>query len=291
MSKECDDLMNEKNERTDLSKDICSICLNTRSLFRRSVWLQVAMSRDDSVGEEPSCSRLVDFVDDDVVTNVKDPTEILRNANRNLSQANQKVETPFCIFMIEIDMKEISLSGCSSTQIESIVKQGTMHGLLSASSRIIVQILFTDEETVAIVATDMNGVEYCFNLPDEPHEAIALRCVCSILKGITENKPFLMMKIVPYQKRSLYEDCLYAMFITGVFVTAISRSAGLANDETANLKLCTSSFSAARPTRVNTNLRFLLALCDSQSKPIVETLLLDEINTLDCFRDTFLAEI
>lgn len=299
----------------DNSQDLAYICINTRWLFRKSVWLAstTTVPNIETVVGSGGC-QYPSGKDGSVQTDRARAFGVLKYSNWNIVQdAHSTVTTalhalsftavpnPVCVVMLDIDMSEKPAVGAwSDASIQQLIRNGTMYGTVGIHTHIIVQIFFkgipygysrgrstSTHETVSTVIVDSAGVEYCYNLPEDDCEQVALRCVSTILQLATGVKPSSMYKVVPFQRRTYYEDCLYAIFITASCATASSLCAiKHADDPDSGLFKCRPSSRCARPTRIIPNLRFLMFLCKPTSHSIVEGLLLDEVNTLDAFRNT-----
>ena len=100
-----------------------------------------------------------------------------------------------------------------------------------------------------------------------------------------EIKPTKIIKMISYTPRSKHNDYMYTMFLTASCASESTMSAimGYQEDRHSSLAMCRPSKAIARPSRVISNLRFLVFL-SNQSNSVVDDLLLDERNSLVSFR-------
>jgi hypothetical protein len=254
--------------------------LNARSIFRKQVWLQGAYARHAML----PC----------------DASDALQKTNWNIVElarvaaaGNEGGGSAVGIVMLSIDMAMPSTNGSiaridwSKDAISDIVDEATVYGDISPSSQIIVQICFkglrshsfSANKAVAVVVSDNTGMAYGYNLPENPAGSVAYKCVSKVLLNFTGSEPSMIVNVVKYTPRTLYDEYLYAMYITaacGEIVRAhvVSRSV----DSSVERSTCRLSATSTSPTRVIANIRFLMFL---QGTGNTEDLLLDERNSLD----------
>jgi hypothetical protein len=161
-------------------------------------------------------------------------------------------------------------------------------------------------DAVGTIMIDSIGVGYVYNVPPNHCEGLAYRCVSRLMNVAIETKPAKFIKMIHYIPRSRHDDYMYTMFLTASCASesamcaimaymstsgsAIKRewfspSVGYQEDRKrcTSLAMCRPSKAIARPSRVISNLRFLVFLLN-QSNSVVDDLLLDERNSLDSFR-------
>jgi hypothetical protein len=205
--------------------------------------------------------------------------------------------SPLAIVMIEIDMSE-NVGGSSDFFINECLRKGSIYGTIDKMTHVVVQLFFTnigaksitarqsDDETtqcdkstelstVGTVMVDATGVSYSYNLPASC-EQIAFECVSGLMEASVNSKPSIMLKMTSLCPRSRFDAYMYTLFLTSECASKTSFGNSLVK--------CRPSKELARPTRVITNLRFLMLLSSPVAKNVVDDLLLDELNVLDVFR-------
>jgi hypothetical protein len=284
-------------------RTLSGICTNARWTFRKSVWLsaaKLALENSQTGMHSDKGNNGGDIHDSSRVDRDK-AFQLLEYANWNIVQeayhtvsssprasCDTIVLSPVCVVMLHVDMNNASGLTWSEKFIETIVRDGAIYGTVDTYTHIVIQIFFKRigaDETVSVIVADKGGMAYCYNLPGGDCQQLALRLVSTVLHLVVGAQVSMLHKIVPYQQRTYYDDCLFVMFITASCATASSLSAiQNANAPILDLGNCRPSVRHVRPTRIIANLRFLMFLCNPTSRTIVDDLLLDEVNILDSFR-------
>ena len=160
------------------------------------------------------------------------------------------------------------------------------------------------KDVVCVVMVDSAGIAYSYNIPSGHCQELVFRCVSRLMQVALKTTPSMMIQVVGYDARSIYDDYMYAIFLTSSCASETAAIKILNHDSLSNastfgrsyarplkkkedvcdLGVCKPSGSSARPTRVIANLRFLMLLTRPCSGGIVEELLLDERNNFDVFR-------
>ena len=272
------------------SLDVGNIVKNSRVLFTKSTWLKVGALIS-------SCNR--DSVCD------KDGLMALKRTNWNLVTNTRQpsgvaAPVPISIVMITIDMSKRSklVDEWSDKFIDTCVQEGSIYGSIKFDTHVVIQLFFTNIgadydvplgglSAVGCVVVSGSGVCYSYNLPTGDCEKIAFRCVTHLMNSSINSKPSIMLRMTDHFKRSTYEDCLYMMFITASCASGTSTGAIVkyaSKRSTTCLVKCIPGKEDARPTRIISNMRFLMFISSPLAKDVVSDLLLDEINVLDMFR-------
>ena len=268
------------------TQQLSYICRNARLSFRKSVWIEVV--RVGIANNSKTRKTLQDAVE---IT--ADDFRILEYSNLNmvrLSRDAVEAANPVCIVVLHVNMAESHTR--SQEFVEQIVRNATIHGDVTHNTHIIVQIFFVCErdnaivhDAVSVVMVDGAGVAYFYNTPEGDHAQIAFECVSRLLQITTGTVISIAHHVVPFEARSRYDYCLYVVFLTASCTTeSVSSAIRNANAPISDLINCRPSSRCARPTRVISNIRFLLFLCKPSSRKITEELLLDETNMLHSFR-------
>jgi hypothetical protein len=306
----------------ELDTGIADIIKNTRKLFRKSVWLEVAGVVTASTGNSNDKPRVMQD------ENEKDGWDALKRTNWNLVQTAEEevfnskpisVKTerthPLAIVMLEIDLtvKDTNCVFWGDSFVEDVVRHGRIYGTIQKRTHIIVQVKFTGlqsaaayipystdedkdaadtgDQTICVMILDSDGLVFFYNVPGGAAEHLAGRCAQQLLKVATSRSTSTINIVTPNTQRSLYDDCLYAIYITSACAFETTRYAVNSNSTPSNiwrgvLPSCVPSSRNARPTRVVANMRFLMQISKERCGDIAKELLLDERNTLDMFRKT-----
>ena len=312
----------------DLDTGIAFIIKNTRKLFRKSVWLEVAAMVTASTGNSSNVKPRV--VQDE---NEKEGWDALKRTNWNLVQAAEEevfnskpisVKTerthPLAVVMLEIDLtiKDENYVFWEDSFVEDVVRHGRIYGRIEKKTHIIVQVKFTGlksaemhipystdedkdiaetgDQTICVMILDSDGLVFFYNVPGGAAEQLASRCATQLLQVATSRTTSTINIVTPNTQRSLYDDCLYAIFITSACAFETTRYAVNSNSTPSNiwrgvLSSCVPSSRNARPTRVVANMRFLMLLSSERCGDIAKDLLLDERNTLDMFWKTVMETV
>ena len=275
----------------DKLHDLSYVARYSRLLFKKKTWLKVG-ALISSCQSKSENSKVFDH---------SDALGGLKRANWNMvSNTRDSIgvsTSPLAIVILQIDMSG-HVGGFSTVFIDECLRKGSIYGSIEEKTHVVVQLFFTnigtelikvrscDTETtdqceatelstVGTVMVDSTGVSYSYNLPVEC-EQIAFECVGRLMVASVNSKPSIMLKMTSFDKRSRYDDYVYAMFLASVCAYQTSLRCKLVD--------CRPSKEVARPSRVITNLRFLMLLSSPVARNVVDDLLLDELNVLDVFR-------
>ena len=217
--------------------------------------------------------------------------------------APELVFHPFAVVMIWIHIEETENGELSTDFVKQCVRGGKIYGCIHETTHIVVQLFysglntFKDKENtlhadsnhaVGIVLVDSNCHGYAYNLPVGPYKNMGVRCV-ELLMEVALQKKFAKMEImIPYSDRSKYANNLYAMFITCACASKTATletvdgmdSSGMTNHPD-KIRPCKKT---SRPSRIISNLMFLMSMVRPDTGVVLDEILLDEINTLDAFR-------
>ena len=271
--------------------DLSHVARYSRILFKKKTWLKVG-ALISSCQSNSVKSKVFDH---------SDALGGLKRANWNMvSHTRESIgmaTSPLAIVMIQIDMSE-KTDGFSTVFVDECLRKGSIYGTIEEKTHVVVQLFFTNIDaksttsrecdtettdqdeatelsTVCTVMVDSTGVSYSYNLPVEC-EQIAFECVGRLMRASVNSRPSIMLKMTSFSKRSRYDDLVYAMFLASVCASETSLGSKLVD--------CRPSKEVARPTRVITNLKFLMILSSPVARNVVDDLLLDELNILDVFR-------
>jgi hypothetical protein len=140
-----------------------------------------------------------------------------------------------------------------------------------------------DHEAVSVVILDAAGIGYAYNTPKGDCSEIAFQCVSKLLEITTGISATMLIDVVPFKMHSRFDGGLYAYFVTSSCLSKLNDM----KSRTYSLVDIRPSPKDARPTRIITNMKFLMDLL--RSPRIQEELLLDELNVLDSFRTFMIA--
>ena len=162
------------------------------------------------------------------------------------------------------------------------------------------------KDFLCVVMIDAAGIGYSYNLPSNHCEQLVFRCVSRLMDVALGKKPSMMIRVVDHVFRSNYDDFMYAIFLTSSCASETTtlknlnqdvsmkmstfsphrRSYGSSNNhnKAGGIRDCKPSAESAAPTKVISNLRFLMHLSQSTSSSVCDEMLLDEINILDAFK-------
>jgi hypothetical protein len=292
--------------------DLWYISKHSRALFRKSVWSQVAglLSRDDNGLN--NVQKEVGWLGVHAIQEDSDATNALKRSNWNtVRSATECViaasishrttpPNPVAVVIIKIDAssKNVQPTGWSDKFVNDIVRRGSIYGNIDETTHVVVQILFKGVKTsadsggdgddvVGVMIVDRMGVAYSYNIPDQACDQLAFRCVSHLLDVSMQSTLSTVVTVINYTPRSLYDNCMYAIFLTSACAAAstqaVINAASVSIGDSA-LSDCRPSGRSSRPTRVIANLRFLMLLTKPVSYKVVDGLLLDEKNTLDSFK-------
>ena len=231
----------------------------------------------------------------------------------NTDDNDAKLCCPIAVVMLSIDASapHAPEQAWSDLYAKSIISNGVIYGTVDEDTHIVVQIRYVGllnssvptalkkgahptpptprDEAIAVIVLDGAGMAYSYNMPEAGCESIALRCVSYLLKMTTAAATPTLSKVVNYRPRNPYDDNLYALYITAVCAREEGMGAhvrGAGQQRRNNLTLSRASARCERPTRIISNLRFLMCLCKKDCVHVVADLLLDETNTFDEFKRT-----
>jgi hypothetical protein len=267
-----------------------------RTLFRKHVWMQVACIMTEKVGNR-------------VVSGMR-PTDLFKSlhmTNRNavklaataaaLNAPGAAHGCPLCVVVLSVDMA--SHNG-SADSINKIVQAAVWYGNILPGTHVVIQICFRGllydrvgmatepawaDEAVSLVVLDNVGMAGGYNIPPGSAGSVAYQCVARLLLHSLGQEPSMIVHTVKYQQRTLCDDYLYAMYITVACAEASSALPACSrNRRDTDMNSCRMSSRYARPTRIISNLRFLMFLQVPGCAGVVSDLLLDEVNTLDSVR-------
>ncbi|KAJ1464158.1 hypothetical protein T484DRAFT_1758308 [Baffinella frigidus] len=297
---------------------LAHICRHARWLFRPNVWISVGKllavndlnagdRKLDDAPKTPEDSGKIDDLYMHAVVDVFDAYKALQNTNWCAVHIGNKIfieatcistvsapPNPVCVVMMRIDVKykPLAQSGWSDEFIDEIVQKSVRYGIVQKGTHLIIQIFFEGlcqtpffNKALGIIIIDDAGMGYCYNIPPGDCQHVAFRCVTRLLLLTTGTVPSILNNVVNYVGRTPYDDCLYAMFITATCATESANSKiKYIRSPCSDLINCRPSARSARPTRIVSNMRFLMLLCQPMCGDVVGELLLDETNTLDTFR-------
>ena len=235
------------------------------------------------------------------------------NHNNNNNTATQCCPIAVVMLSIDVSVPHVPKQAWSDLYAKSIISNGVIYGTIDTHTHIVVQVRYVGllnsgvpaafkksahgtppaprDEAIAVLVLDGTGMAYSYNMPEGACEKIALRCVSHLLKITTATTPPpTLSRVVNYRPRSPYDDNMYALYITAACASeGVDNYAGGAGPWRNNtLAIHSSSARCERPTRIISNLRFLMCLCKTECAPVVADLLLDETNTFDEFKRTVL---
>ena len=293
--------------------DLSYVIRQSRTLFRKSIWLKVgaflssSKTQADNILDDSNGFRALKRCNWNLVSNSKQSVW-------NAAHISTPVDdfSAFAVVMISIDatLEENEETTFSDDFIKKCVRDGSIYGKIGNKTHIVVQIFFTGirsslgssvpicnteeairasgvNDAVTTIMIDSFGVGYVYNLPTNHCEGLAYRCVARLMDVAIETKPAKFIKMISYTPRSKHDDYMFSLFLTGSCASESTMSAimGYQDDRKrcTSLAICRPSKAIARPSRVISNLRFLVFL-SNQSNSVVDDLLLDERNSLDSFR-------
>jgi len=241
--------------------------------------------------------------------------QVARGGSSNADDNTVNLRCPVAVVMLSIDasVPHAPEQAWSDRYAKSIMGNGVIYGTVEEHTRIIVQIRYVGllnssvpaalkkgayeapplprDEAIAVLVLDGAGTVYSYNMPEGVCERIALKCVSHLLKMTTAAAAPALSKVFSYRPRNPCDDNLYALYITA----ACTREEGVGDcargtgqKRRNNLTICRASARCERPTRIISNLRFLMCLCKTDCAPVLAGLLLDETNTFDEFKRTVL---
>jgi len=290
--------------------DLSYIVRQSRTLFRKSTWFKVAAllssskTQAENVLDDSNGFRALKRANWNLVSNSKKAVWNAANISDPLDDFSA-----FAVVMISIDatLEEHEKTIFSDEFIKKCVRDGSIYGKIGNKTHIVVQIFFTGirssvpicntgveeeiresvNEAVSTIMIDSIGIGFSYNLPTNHAEGLAYRCVSRLMDVAIETKPAKFIKMIPYTPRSKHNDYMFSLFLTSSCASESTMSVimGFQEDRkgSTSLAMCRPSKAISRPSRVISNLRFLVFL-SNQSNSVVDDLLLDERNSLDSFR-------